>query len=416
MKSTVPNIGAMPIYLDNHATTPTDPAVVEAMLPYFTERFGNIASTHRFGRELQKPVAEARGWISKLVNCKPDEIVFTSGATESNNLALRGVAEACGGKGHIITCQTEHKCVLNTCTRLEELGFDVTYLGVDQNGQIDLQELKSAIRHSKDCSDGHTVLVSIMYANNEIGTLQPVQQISDICRAAGVLFHVDAAQAVGKIPVDVTKLGAQFVSFTAHKMYGPKGIGALYIRKSDPCAKLACQMSGGGQEGGYRSGTLPVPLVVAFGKACELAVSHLKTEGERLGLLRDRLLADLRARLGDSFIVNGHPTERLPGNLHISVPGVDPELLGISIKDIAVSSGSACSSAKPAASHVLKALGHSDELALASVRFGIGRFNTVEHITAAATHIGDVISKLRKSGTGRVKDAARQGASLTSRS
>lgn len=392
----------LPIYFDNHATTQTDPRVVEAMMPFFTEKFGNYASVgHVFGRELQKPVAEARAAIAKLVNCRPDEIVFTSGATESNNLAIKGVADACGSYGrHILTCKTEHKCVLNTCKHLEDAGFEVTYLDVDSHGKVTAEQVRQAIRRGKGGVD-HTILVSLMLANNEIGTIQPVSEVAKVCREAGVLLHVDAAQAVGKIAVDVAALGAHFVSFTAHKMYGPKGIGALFVRKSDPCVKMSCQMQGGGQEGGYRSGTLPVPLVVAFGKACAIAFEDLSEEGLRFTALRRRLLAGLTEKLEVPFLVNGHLEDRLPGNLSLSFEGIDPELLAVSLKDIAVSSGSACSSAaRPAPSHVLKALGHSDDLALASIRFGIGRFNSHAEIDHAIKHVATVINRLGKTTSG----------------
>lgn len=387
----------LPIYFDNHATTPMDPRVLEAMLPYFTEKFGNYASVgHVFGRELQKPVAEARASIAKLIRCRPEEIIFTSGATESNNLAIKGVADACCASGrHILTCRTEHKCVLNTCKHLEEAGFAVTYLDVDQHGRVTTEAVKTALRRGKDGVD-RTMLVSLMLANNEIGTLHPIADIAKVCQEAGVLLHVDAAQGVGKIPVNVNELGAHFVSFTAHKMYGPKGIGALYVRKSDPCVKLNCQMQGGGQEGGYRSGTLPVPLVVAFGKACAIAAEELGEEVLRLKAMRERLVKGLQERLEVEFILNGHPQERLPGNVNISFPTIDPELLGVSLKDIAVSSGSACSSSRPVASHVLKALGRPDDVALASIRFGIGRFNTMEEIEYAIEHIVAVTNRLGK--------------------
>jgi len=398
----------LPIYFDNHATTPMDPRVVEAMLPYFTEKFGNYASVgHVFGRELQKPVAEARAAIAKLIHCRPDEIIFTSGATESNNLAIKGVGDACGSHGrHILTCKTEHKCVLNTCKYLEDAGFEVTYLDVDAHGQVSAEQIRGAMRRGRGGKD-KTILVSVMLANNEVGTINPIAEIAKVCREAGVLLHVDAAQAVGKIPVDVATLGAHFVSFTAHKMYGPKGIGALFVRKSDPCVKLSCQMQGGGQEGGYRSGTLPVPLVVAFGKACAIASEELGQEVQKLHAMRQRLLAGLTEKLEVQFVVNGHPEDRLPGNLNISFVGIDPELLGVSLKDVAVSSGSACTSAaRPMPSHVLKALGHSDELALASVRFGIGRFNSIAEIDHAVAHVVAVVNRLGKSAVAAEAGAA----------
>ena len=367
-----------PIYLDCHSTTPVDDRVVQAMLPYFTEHFGNAASNnHQYGWESEAAVKQARETLAKAINAAPEEIVFTSGATESNNLAIKGVAEAYFQKGrHIITVQTEHNAVLDPCKYLETLGFKVTYLPVKANGLIDLAELEAAFRPD-------TILVSVMAANNEIGALQPLSEIGAMCSDRSILFHTDAAQAIGKIPLDVREMNIQLMSLTAHKIYGPKGIGALYVRRRNPRVKLATQLHGGGHERGMRSGTLNTPLIVGFAKAVKLGIAEMKSETKRLTKLRDRLwekLADL-----DGVYLNGHPTERLPGNLNISVEGVDGAALLLGLQPVAaVSSGSACTSAKTAPSHVLEALGHSEALAYASVRFGIGRFNTVEDIDRVA--------------------------------
>lgn len=382
-----------PIYLDCHSTTPVDDRVLQAMLPYFTEHFGNAASNnHQYGWESEAAVKQARETIAKSIKASPEEIIFTSGATESNNLAIKGVAEAYFQKGrHIITVQTEHNAVLDPCKYLEKLGFKVTYLPVKPDGLIDLAELEAAFRPD-------TILVSVMAANNEIGVLQPLSEIGAMCRDRDILFHTDAAQAIGKIPLDVQKMNLQLMSLTAHKIYGPKGIGALYVRRRNPRVKIAAQLHGGGHERGLRSGTLNTPQIVGFAKAIELGISEMKSETKRLTKLRDRLwhkLSDL-----DGVYLNGHPTQRLPGNLNISVEGVDGAALLLGLQPVAaVSSGSACTSAKVAPSHVLQALGHSEKLAYASIRFGIGRFNTPEEIDRVAAATISTITSLRKLST-----------------
>ncbi|KOR35379.1 MULTISPECIES: IscS subfamily cysteine desulfurase [Planktothricoides] len=379
-----------PIYLDCHSTTPVDDRVVQAMLPYFTEHFGNAASNnHQYGWESEAAVKQARETIAKAIKAAPEEIIFTSGATESNNLAIKGVAEAYFQKGkHIITVQTEHNAVLDPCKYLETLGFKVTYLPVKPDGLIDLGELEAAFRPD-------TILVSVMAANNEIGVLQPLAKIGEMCGSRDVLFHTDAAQAIGKIPLDVQNMNIHLMSLTAHKVYGPKGIGALYVRRRNPRVKLAPQLHGGGHERGLRSGTLNTPQIVGFAKAVELGIGEMKSESKRLVKLRDRLWAKLSTL--DGVCLNGHPTERLPGNLNISVEGVDGAALLLGLQPVvAVSSGSACTSAKVAPSHVLKALGHSESLAYASIRFGIGRFNTPEEIDRVAEAAIATITALRK--------------------
>ncbi len=379
-----------PIYLDCHSTTPVDERVVQAMLPYFTEHFGNAASNnHQYGWESEAAVKQAREAIAKAIKASPEEIIFTSGATESNNLAIKGVAEAYFQKGrHIITVQTEHNAVLDPCKYLETMGFKVTYLPVKTDGLIDLAELEAAFQ-------ADTILVSVMAANNEIGVLQPLAEIGAMCGSRGVLFHTDAAQAIGKIPLDVQNMNIHLMSLTAHKVYGPKGIGALYVRRRNPKVKLAPQLHGGGHERGLRSGTLNTPQIVGFAKAVELGIGEMKSESKRLIKLRDRLWDKLSTL--DGVYLNGHPTERLPGNLNISVEGVDGAALLLGLQPVvAVSSGSACTSAKIAPSHVLKALGHSETLAYASVRFGIGRFNTPEEIDRVAEAAIATITSLRK--------------------
>lgn len=380
-----------PIYLDCHATTPLDERVLEAMLPYFTEHFGNPASiSHAYGWEAEAAVKQARTILADSIHATPEEIVFTSGATEANNLAIKGVAEAYFSKGrHIITVQTEHNAVLDPCHYLESLGFEVTFLPVQRDGVLDLLKLEQAFR-----SD--TILVSVMAANNEIGVLQPLTEIGTICREHQVLFHTDAAQAIGKIPLDVQAMKIELMSLTAHKVYGPKGIGALYVRRRNPRVQLSPQLHGGGHERGMRSGTLYTPQIVGFAKAVELGVSEQATEAERLTQLRQRLWQPLSKLEG--IYLNGHPTQRLSGNLNISVEGVDGSALLLGLQPVvAVSSGAACSSVKTAPSHVLKALGHSDELAYASVRFGIGRFNTALEIDKVAQHAIATIESLRLS-------------------
>ncbi|MBH8573737.1 IscS subfamily cysteine desulfurase [Nostocaceae cyanobacterium CENA369] len=382
-----------PIYLDCHATTPVDERVLAAMLPYFTERFGNPSSiSHVYGWEAEAAVKQTREILATAINATPEEIVFTSGATEANNLAIKGVAEAYFQKGqHIITVATEHSAVLDPCKYLKTLGFEITILPVQKDGLIDLTELEKAFRPE-------TVLVSVMAANNEIGVLQPLAEIGEMCRDRNIIFHTDAAQAIGKIPLDVQAMKIDLMSLTAHKVYGPKGIGALYVRRRNPRVQLAPQQHGGGHERGMRSGTLYTPQIVGFGKATEIALAEQITENQRLTQLRQRLRSQLSQLEGIHF--NGHPTQRLAGNLNISVEGVDGAALLLGLQPImAVSSGSACSSATTAPSHVLTALGHSEKLAYASVRFGIGRFNTPEEIDIVAKHAIATIQSLRKQTT-----------------
>ncbi len=379
-----------PIYLDSHATTPVDPQVLEAMLPYFTEHFGNPSSvSHAYGWEAEAGVKQARELIAQAINASPEEIIFTSGATEANNLAIKGGAEAYFSQGqHIITVATEHRAVLDPCQYLENLGFEVTYLPVGEDGLLDLDTLKQSIRED-------TILVSVMAANNEIGVLHPLAEIGAICREKEVLFHTDAAQALGKIPLDVEAMKIDLMSLTAHKLYGPKGIGALYIRRRQPKVRLASQIQGGGQERNFRSGTLYPPQIVGFGKAVALGLAEMDAEGERQSKLRDRAWAELSQLEG--IYLNGHPTQRLPGNLNISVAGVDGTALILGLQPvIAVSSGSACSSQSTAPSHVLTALGRSQSLANASIRFGMGRFTTEEDINRAIAHTKTTIESLRK--------------------
>ena len=379
-----------PIYLDCHATTPVDERVVAAMLPYFTQHFGNPSSiSHLYGWEAEAAVKQARHLLAEAINATPEEIVFTSGATEANNLAIKGVAEAYFQKGrHIITVQTEHSAVLDPCQYLQSLGFEVTFLPVQSDGLIDLTQLEQAFRPD-------TILVSVMAANNEIGVLQPLADIGAICRSSNVLFHTDAAQAIAKIPLDVEAMKIDLMSMTAHKVYGPKGIGALYVKRRNPRVQLSPQLHGGGHERGMRSGTLYPPQIVGFAKAVELALAEQATEIKRLTRLRQRLWQHLQQL--DGIHLNGHPTQRLPGNLNISVEGVDGAALLLGLQPcVAVSSGSACSSATTAPTHVLTALGHSEQLAYASVRFGIGRFNTSDEIDQVAQHAIATIHSLRK--------------------
>jgi cysteine desulfurase len=379
-----------PIYLDNHATTPLDKRVLDAMLPYFTEQFGNAASiNHVYGWEAEAAVKQSRETIAAAINASPEEIVFTSGASEANNLAIKGIAEAYFNKGkHIITVKTEHNAILDPCHYLEKLGFEITFLPVKSDGTIDIGDLIGAIR-------SETILVSVMTANNEIGVIQPIEEIAAICRGNDILFHTDAAQAIGKIPLDVEEMNIDLMSLTAHKIYGPKGIGALYVRRNKPRVQLAPQMHGGGHERGMRSGTLYVPQIVGFAKAVEISLAEMEEETERVVSLRQRLWEQLES-IG-SIYINGHPTKRLPGNLNISVGGVDGQALLLGLQTAAaVSSGSACTSAKISPSHVLAAIGRSDKLAYASIRFGIGRFNTVEEIDAVAKHSIETISSLRQ--------------------
>ena len=380
----------LPIYLDNNATTPMDPRVLEAMIPYFTEHFGNAASrNHPFGWEAEEAVDYAREQVAKLIGADPKEIIFTSGATEGDNLGIKGVYEMYASKGnHIITCTTEHKAVLDTCKHIEHLGGEVTYLPVAANGLIDLTALEAAIKPT-------TILIAIMYANNEIGVVQPVKEISAIAKKHGVLFFSDAVQAVGKIPVDVNADGIDIMAFTAHKMYGPKGIGALYVRRKNPRVKVTAQMDGGGHERGMRSGTLNVPGIVGFGKACELARLEMAADAERLSKLRDKLEAAL-TQIDESY-VNGSTEHRLPHVANISFKYVEGEglMMGFN-KTIALSSGSACTSASLEPSYVLKALGLGDDLAHSSLRFGLGRYTTEEQIDYTIKAVTDTVLKLRE--------------------
>ena len=379
-----------PIYLDNHATTPMDPRVLDAMLPYFTEKFGNAASrNHSFGWESEVAVENARKQIASLIGASPKEIIFTSGATESNNLAIKGVAEMYAERGnHIITAATEHKAVLDTCKHLEKRGYRVTYLPLQQNGLIDLEMLKAAFTDK-------TILVTIMYANNEIGVIQPIAEIGRMCKERGVLFHTDAVQAVGKVPVNVIADYIDILSLTGHKIYGPKGVGALYVRRRNPRVQITSQMDGGGHERGMRSGTLNVPGIVGLGEACAIAQKEMAEEAKRLGYLRDKLRNKLEAEL-DEVYINGTMEHHLPNNLNISFAYVEGESLLMGINDIAVSSGSACTSATLEPSYVLKALGAGDDIAHSSIRFGLGRFNTEEEVDYAAAKVIDVVRKLRE--------------------
>jgi cysteine desulfurase len=379
-----------PIYMDNNATTRTDPRVVEAMLPYFTEKFGNSASrNHAYGWEAEAAVDEAREQIGTMIGASPKEIIFTSGATESNNLALKGVAAMYKKKGnHIITVATEHKCVLDTSKRLEREGCSVTYLTPDKVGQVSAEQIRNAMTDK-------TILVSIMMANNEIGTIQPMESIGKLCKEKGILFHTDAVQAAGKVEINVEKMGIDLLSLSAHKMYGPKGIGALYVRKKDPRVRLEPIIDGGGHERGMRSGTLPVPMIVGFGEAARIAIKEMPEESKRTYTLRERLREGIMSQLPESYL-NGHPTERLPGNANISFAYVEGEGLMMGIKDVAVSSGSACTSASLEPSYVLRALGVGDELAHSSIRFGIGRFNTIEEVDYVVDLVVREVRRLRE--------------------
>jgi cysteine desulfurase len=380
----------LPIYLDHNATTPMDPRVLETMIPYFTENFGNAASrNHSFGWHAEEAVDYAREQIAQLIGADPKEIIFTSGATEGDNLGIKGVYEMYASKGnHIITCTTEHKAVLDTCKHLEKLGAEVTYLEVQPDGLIDLKELEAAMRPT-------TILVAIMYANNEIGVIQPVKEISAIAKKHGALFFTDAVQAVGKIPVDVNADGIDLMAFTAHKMYGPKGVGALYVRRKNPRVKVTAQLDGGGHERGMRSGTLNVPGIVGFGKACELARLEMASDTERISKLRDKLENALK-QIEESY-VNGNPAHRLPHVSNISFKYVEGEglMMGFN-QDIALSSGSACTSASLEPSYVLKALGLGDDLAHSSLRFGLGRYTTEEQIDFTIKAVTDTVLKLRE--------------------
>ncbi len=378
-----------PLYLDYQATTPTDPRVVEKMLPFFSERFGNPHSrTHHYGWDAEEAVEEARGQIASLIGATAKEVIFTSGATESNNLALKGVGLFYKDrKNHIITCVTEHKCVLDTCRHLEQDGFEVTYLHVGENGLIDLDELAAAITEN-------TVLVSIMAVNNEIGVIQPIKEIGALCRENGVFFHTDAAQAVGKIPLDVEEMNIDLMSISGHKLYGPMGIGALYVRRR-PRVRLVAMINGGGQERGMRSGTLPTPLCVGLGEACAIAEKEMGAEAERLKMLRERFYNGINERLREVYL-NGDMEQRVPGNLNLSFAYVEGEGLMMGVNDLAVSSGSACTSASLEPSYVLRALGVEDELAHTSLRIGLGRFTTEEEVDYAVDKIATEVTRLRE--------------------
>jgi cysteine desulfurase len=401
-----PNGIKLPIYMDNHATTPMDPRVLEEMLPYFIEKFGNAASrNHSFGWVGEEATELGRERVAKLVGATTKEIIFTSGATESDNLAIKGAAEMYKEKGnHIITAVTEHKAVLDTCKRLEKYGYRVTYLPVQKDGLVDLDDLKRAI-------DDRTILVTIMAANNEIGVVQPVAEIGKLCHERGVIFHTDATQAVGKIPVDVVKQNIDLMSISAHKMYGPKGVGALYVRRKNPRVQISAIIDGGGHERGMRSGTLNVPGIVGLGKACAIASEEMAQESCKLAGMRNRLRDKIMGRL-DEVYINGSWEHRLPHNLNISFAYVEGESLLMGINDIAVSSGSACTSATLEPSYVLKALGTGDDLAHSSIRFGIGRFNTDAEVDYVADRVVETVSRLRELSP--LYEMAKEGVDLKS--
>ncbi len=397
----------LPIYMDNHATTPVDPRVMETMLPYFTEKFGNAASrNHSFGWEAEEAVDRARNQIAALIGGKSKEIIFTSGATESDNLAIKGVLEFYKDKGnHIITCVTEHKAVLDSCRTLERNGkATVTYLKVDKYGMVDPDEVRKAITDK-------TVLISIMYANNEIGTIHPIREIGKIAKEKGVIFHCDGVQAAGKIPLDAEKDGIDLLAMSAHKIYGPKGVGALWVRAKGPRVRLTPIIDGGGHERGMRSGTLNVTGIVGFGKACEIAQKDMAEDNVKLLELRNKLQAGLFERL-DEIYLNGHPTERLPGNLNVSFAYVEGESLLMGINDIAVSSGSACTSATLEPSYVIRALGVNEELAHSSIRFGIGRFNTEDEVDYVTDRVSKEVNRLREMSP--LYEMAKEGIDLKS--
>src|SRR5947207_1611255 len=395
----------LPIYMDNNATTPLDPRVLEAMMPYLTTEFGNAASrSHSFGWKAQEAADRPREQIAALIGGSEKELVFTSGATESINLALKGAAEFYKEKGnHIITVRTEHKATLDTAKRLERQGFEVNYLPTDKFGRISAQQLREAITDK-------TILVSVMLANNEIGTVQPIAELGEVTREKGVLFHVDAVQGIGKVPFDVEKMKVDMASISGHKIYGPKGIGALWVRRK-PRVRIAPFMDGGGHERGMRSGTLNVPGIVGFGRACELAGELLEEEGERILRMREKLRQSIMSRL-DEVYLNGHPLHRLPGNLNLSFAFVEGESLLMGLKDIAVSSGSACTSATLEPSYILKALGIGDELAHTSIRFGLGRFNTDEEVEIVADRVVSEVTRLREMSP--LYEMAKEGIDLKS--
>jgi len=394
-----------PVYMDNHATTRVDPRVVEAMLPFFDSEFGNAASrTHVFGWRAEEAVTRARTRMARLIGADPKEIVFTSGATESNNLAIFGAFEALRSKGdHVVTGATEHNAVLDPIERLRTRGARVTVLPVDGHGRVDPDDLRRAI-------SGRTVLVSLMFANNEVGTLHPLAEIGRICKEKGVLLHSDAAQAAGKVPVDVQALGVDLLSMSAHKVYGPKGVGALYVRRKNPRVVLEPILFGGGHERGLRSGTLNVPGIVGFGAALEIAGSEMPEESRRVRALRDRLHEGIVKNL-DDVLLNGHPVERLPNNLNLSFAGVEGEALMMALDGVAVSSGSACTSAKKEPSHVLRAMGRSDDQAVTSIRFGLGRFNTRDEVDDVVERVAGAVRRLRSISP--MYEAARGGAGIS---
>ncbi len=379
------------VYLDHHSTTPLDPKALEQMMPYLTHEFGNAASkSHCYGWRAEFAVEKARKQVADLIGATAREIVFTSGATESNNMVIRGIAERYSDEkdGHFITSQVEHKCVLETVKYLESKGFSATYLPVDKTGRVNLDDVKKAIRPN-------TLLVSVMMANNEVGTINPIAEIGGVCREKNIFFHTDAAQAAGKIAIDVEKMKIDLLSISAHKLYGPKGAGALYVRRKDPRVELPPLFHGGGQENGMRSGTVNVPGVVGMGAAAEIAVAHLEEEAARLRGLRDQLWTGLKARIPD-IVLNGHLSERLPHSLNVSFPYVESDALVSSLRDIAVSSTSACNSAAAIPSHVLAAMGLSNELIHSSVRFGVGRFNTEQEIVYTVAKVAETVERLRQ--------------------
>jgi len=377
-----------PIYLDHHATTPVDPRVLEAMLPYFSEKFGNPASVnHAFGWEAAEAVEAARDQVASLINADPRSVVFTSGATEANNLALKGVILASPPESHVISTNAEHRSVLDPLKRLARSGTQVTFLPVDSNGQVSAEQVEAELRLN-------TVLVSVIAASNEVGTINPIREIGAVCRARGVLFHSDAVQAASKIPVDLSELPVDLLSVSAHKLYGPKGVGALFVRRDGRRIAVEPLLHGGGHEQRLRSGTLPVPLIVGFGEACRIASREMPEESARLMTLRDRLWSGLCREI-DGLMMNGHPVQRLPGNLNLSFEGVDGEALMTSLPGLAVSSGSACTSADPEPSHVLRAMGRSDALTRASIRFGLGRSTTAAEIDQAIEIVARTVRRLR---------------------
>ena len=380
----------LPVYLDNHATTRTDPRVLEAMLPYFCEVYGNAASvSHRFGWQAGEAVDRARAQVAAAIGAEPREIVFTSGATESNNLAIKGAAAALKRKGnHLVTAASEHKAVLDPMRRLAREGWDVTFVQPDAEGLVPAEAIEAALTD-------RTILVSVMAANNEVGTLNPIGEIGRLCHERGIQFHTDAAQAVGKLPLDVRADSIDLLSLSAHKFYGPKGIGALYVRRRDPQVRLSPLFDGGGHERGMRSGTIAVPLVVALGAAAELAIAERPEESARVLALRERLHSGLASAV-EAIRLNGHPTRRLPGNLNLSFAYVEGESLMMAMRDVAVSSGSACTAADPEPSHVLLSMGLDEDLARASLRFGLGRFTTTEEVDFAITSVAAAVARLRK--------------------